>query len=202
MRETKLNLDDISPKIIGQKVLLGPFRSELADTYRRWLHDLETSVNLHPNILLTFEDEQEWLRSFAKQGNIGFTIYEKKTGTPIGSTGLHFNEGVNYTAEFGILIGEKSFQEKGLGTEATALTVDYGFNILNLSSISLKVHEFNKRGFHVYEKVGFRTVGIRRNSFYLAGKFYNDILMDILPQDLNSGFFKNFVHNITQENTK
>lgn len=180
-----MNINAISPRMVGDKIMLGPMREDLNDHYRRWLHDMETSIQLLPGRLLTFQMEAEWLRSAATAGHVVFTVYEAKSGTPIGTTSLMAVDSVNRSAEYGIMIGEKEFQNRGYGTEATRLTIDYGFNIVNLESIFLRVHEFNKRAIRIYEKVGFKICGKRRRAFYVGGRFFDDVLMDVVREEFS-----------------
>ena len=50
----------------------------------------------------------------------------------------------------------------------------------------LKVFSFNDHAINVYKKVGFNEFGRRKKSYYLKGKWYDDIYMEILRED----FFK------------
>ena len=193
------NLDIISPKMIGKKVMLGPIREDLNNLYRRWLHDMETSIHLVPVRLLTFQMETDWLRAATAAGHVLFTVYEKQSGTPIGTTSLMTVDTVNRSAEFGIMIGEKGFRNRGFGTEATVLTLDYGFNFMNLQSIYLRVHEFNTRAVRTYEKVGFKICGKRRSSYFVAGKYYDDVLMDIICSEFSSSVIIPLVQKTTQK---
>ena len=193
---SSIDLDLISPKLIGTKVILGPTREDLNDTYRRWLHDLEVGVYLFATHLYTHDQEDEWFVTNREAGNIHFTVYEKESGTPIGTTGLMHIDQVHRSAEFGIMIGEKVYQNRGYGTAATALTIDYGFNALNLASIFLRVHEFNQHGIKVYEKVGFKEIGRRRRAYFVGGKFYEDVLMDIVPEEFAGGVIRNLMQEI------
>ena len=122
-----------------------------------------------------------------------------ETGTPIGSCGFMDIDDINRCAEFGIFIGEESDKNKGYGTEAAMLTIDYGFNILNLSSIFLRVHTNNKRALKVYEKVGFKKIGIRRRGQFLGGQFHDDIFMDILPEELKFSRTKELLKQVEEK---
>ncbi len=194
-----MDLITISPKMIGEKVILGPMQKDLNDLYRKWLHDKDNTFYLTPSLFLTQEQEADWLTNMENSDSVFFTVYEKETAKPIGTTTLLNVETVNRGAEFGIMIGDKDYQNKGYGTEAAILTIDYGFNIINLVSIFLRVHEYNKRAIRVYEKIGFKKIGIRRQNCYIAGKYYDDIYMDILPQDLKGGIIKSMMDKLSSE---
>jgi RimJ/RimL family protein N-acetyltransferase len=89
----------------------------------------------------------------------------------------------NHSANIRIgLFSEQDFN-KGYGTEAMQLMVDYGFKILNLHRISLGVYAFNPRAIRVYEKIGFKQEGILRDALYWDGKYVDGITMSILAHE-------------------
>lgn len=72
---------------------------------------------------------------------------------------------------------------KGYGTEAMILALDYGFGMFNLHRVELQVYEFNGRGIHVYEKIGFKREGVLRDYLYFNHKYYDAIVMSILEEE-------------------
>lgn len=62
----------------------------------------------------------------------------------------------------------------GYGSEAIQLLLDYAFGTLGLHRIELDVFDFNPRARHVYEKLGFKHEGTKREAFR-----YDDIWYDI-----------------------
>lgn len=71
-------------------------------------------------------------------------------------------------------------RNKGYGAEVLDLLLDYGFNYLNLNNIMLNVKSFNERAIACYKKVGFKEFGRRRESYFLNGKYYDDIQFELL----------------------
>jgi RimJ/RimL family protein N-acetyltransferase len=47
----------------------------------------------------------------------------------------------------------------------------------------LKVFEDNLRAISCYKKVGFRSIGVRRNADFINGEFIDDLLMDLLKEE-------------------
>src|SRR5690606_35727569 len=88
------------------------------------------------------------------------------------------------TAEYGIVIGEKDAWGKGYGTEATRLMLAYGFDVLGLQNIMLRVYANNPAGVRAYERAGFRKVGVLRNAMPLGRVRVDEILMDAIPDDI------------------
>jgi RimJ/RimL family protein N-acetyltransferase len=82
---------------------------------------------------------------------------------PIGEMSYH-TKGDN-TAEIGIKICDFSAQEKGRGTQLLRMLVDVLFRDYGYNKIILDTNLKNKRAQHVYEKIGFRKIGIRYNSW-------------------------------------
>ncbi|MCI0709573.1 MAG: GNAT family N-acetyltransferase [Chloroflexi bacterium] len=89
----------------------------------------------------------------------------------------------NRAASIGIGIAEPAYREKGYGTEAMRLMLDYGFNELNLNRVELTVSSFNPRAIHVYKKVGFKEEGILRQCDYNDGQYYDVLVMSLLREE-------------------
>ena len=110
---------------------------------------------------VTIESEKEYLEKHAKD-EATFGIIELKTDKLLGSIGLENIDYISRKATLGIFIGEKETRNKGYGTEAIQLILDYGFNYLNLNNIKLDVLSFNERAIACYKKCGFKEYGRRR----------------------------------------
>jgi RimJ/RimL family protein N-acetyltransferase len=68
-------------------------------------------------------------------------------------------------AEIGIKICNFNNQEKGYGTDILKMFIEYLFNKLNYTKIILDTNLKNTRAQHVYEKIGFKKIEIRQNSW-------------------------------------
>ena len=174
-------------QIAGKKCYLSPPALEDAALYCEWLNDLNVSRYLEPSFSLTVEEETEALKNLHKENKI-FGIHDVKTDKLIGSCGLHEIHTVNQTAMFGIFIGDASCWNKGIGTEAATLCLDFAFNVLNLHTIYLYVYDYNKRAIASYKKIGFLVSGKRREGRFFAGKRHDIIIMDILRDEFTSPY--------------
>ncbi len=173
--------------ISGERVALGPLRSDLIARYQAWMNDFAVTRTLGmPLRPMTREAESSWYDRASTGEEVMFTIYERATMRPIGNTGLHDIDHRHATATFGILIGEKDCWGKGFGTETARLMLDYGFTALGLHSIMLQVFSYNERGIRAYSRAGFREVGRRRAAHRLAGIAHDIIVMDCLATEFTS----------------
>lgn len=175
-------------KLIGEKCYLSPISIDHAKLWTEWMNDLEVTIPLGDEAytIITLENQKELISSMIKSEVHVFSICDKETDTVIGRSMLLAVDLVNRTARFGIAIGRKDFWDKGYGQEATKLTLDYGFNLLNLNSIMLGTFSFNERAIKCYEKVGFNEIGRRRQARILGYKKYDVVYMDILAEEFES----------------
>jgi RimJ/RimL family protein N-acetyltransferase len=80
------------------------------------------------------------------------------------------------------LIGPEVYG-RGYGTEATRLLLGHAFDTLGLHRIELEVYAFNHRARHVYEKLGFRVEGTRREALHWEGARHDAIVMGLLAHE-------------------
>ncbi len=106
-----------------------------------------------------------------------FSIITAGEGKPIGYVCLKGINRDNSAAELGIAIMEKGYRNQGYGTEALQLALSYGFNRLGLALIGLTVFPDNRRAIKAYERVGFRTREVLKDSWLLPGGEYVDMLL-------------------------
>lgn len=178
-------------KLVGEKVYLAPMMMENLEKYTEWMNDFETTDYIGTSASITsLEGERNWLeRNIDNDGM--FCIVEKESDKLIGNMGLKDINHLHRTATLGIFIGDKESRNKGYGTEAIKLLLDYGFNYLNLNNIKLDVFEFNQRAKACYEKCGFKEYGRRRKCYFLNGKYYDSIEMEILAEEFEGDCIKN-----------
>ena len=101
----------------------------------------------------------------------------------IGSLAFNEIDWRNRAAEFGIMIGDKTYWNRGYGTEAVRLLVNHGFNTLNLNRIFLRVFENNPRAIRAYEKAGFVHEGRLRQAEFRDGKYIDVLMMSMLKDE-------------------
>lgn len=105
-------------------------------------------------------------------------------GTLIGTMALKNTENLpSRSATFGIMIGDPACLDRGYGTEASILLLDYAFAVLGYHKINLDLFEYNARALAMYEKLGFVLEGRRRENHWSRGRFWDDILMGVTAEE-------------------
>lgn len=179
--------NDFKPIInfYGDKVAFGPLVQELSPLYHQWNNDFEVNRATSHVRPTTLEEQIESITDITKdKSKVYFTIYYKETLQPIGMSYLTNISKRNAT--FGILIGEKEYHGKGIGTEVTNLTLDYGFTVLGLHNIMLMVFDYNQAGIKAYKNAGFKEIGRRREIKWMNGRLWDDVYMDCLSSEFKS----------------
>ena len=130
---------------------------------------------------------EEARQLISQQGQDGKSILFHLRTIPedalIGFVALHDIEWNNQSCTFSIGIWDANYRDKGYGSEATGLALNYAFYELNLFRVGLDVIASNARAIRVYEKNGFREEGRLRQAVHRDGKRVDQIIMGILRDE-------------------
>lgn len=178
-------------KIVGDRIYLSPRGSEDAEKFTEWMNDFDvTDYTARSEQVITLEEERKYLEENSNK-QIVFSIITLDGDKLIGTVSLENMKTTHRSAILGIFIGDKEYREKGYGTEAVKLILDYGFNYINLHSIKLEVLDCNARAIKCYKKCGFKEVGKSREDRFINGKWHGTISMDILENEFTESFIRN-----------
>jgi RimJ/RimL family protein N-acetyltransferase len=188
-------------KMIGEKTYLAPMNMDDLEKYAHWVNDLNVTLftDLTDSIIEQDKERQLLHNLTNNPRNRVMVIISRETDTAIGFIGLHEINWMNRNAALGIMIGDKGQWNKGYGTEAISLMLDFGFNVLNLNSVYLRTISFNARGMRCFEKCGFKQAGVSRQFKFIAGQYYDMIHYDILAEEFKSVYFKDMTERSMKE---
>lgn len=138
-------------------IFLRPLVLADAMTSFRWRNNPEVwkFTPFRPDIPITAEIETNWLRDILlREDQKRFAICLSETKRYVGNVQLiNIADGM---AEFHLFIAEMDCWGKGIGSQATSLILDYGFNTLHLDKILLDVNPENSGAVAIYKKLGFK----------------------------------------------
>jgi RimJ/RimL family protein N-acetyltransferase len=147
----------------------------------RWFNDPEVTEWLVHEGERTLEQEREWFATLSSR-ELPEVLAIEVDGRHIGDAALR-NLGNGVTADFGILIGEKSCWGHGYGTAATREVLRMGFDERSLHRIQLNALATNARAIRCYEKCGFRREGLQRQTVLKRGALADLVIMGLLREE-------------------
>lgn len=111
----------------------------------------------------------------------------KPKATPIGVLHLDDESGSMYRHHHRLCVMSVSiiseYRDKGYGSEAINWALDWVFTRANLHAVSLGCLEFNERGQHLYEKLGFVPEGRFRKCHWHERKWWDVLLYSMLEEE-------------------
>jgi RimJ/RimL family protein N-acetyltransferase len=172
------------PTLHGKTIMLRPIVKEDAAAMLESTRDEESNKLTGTQATFTKAQLETWCENLGTQeGRIDCAIVSPETGEYLGEVVLNQIDETNRNANFRIALKGSNYYGKGIGTEAARLMLEYGFNILELHRIDLEVFAFNPRAIHVYEKLGFKREGVRREVLLLNGTYHDAIVMGLLTNE-------------------
>lgn len=172
----------------GQKICLRPFQMQDADVLWDSVHNpyfnklTGTHATFTRDMIDRYIDNQIQADDDSRAS---FIIEPLDNPRPVGEVVINDIDPDNHSGNIRISLFHEEDLNKGYGSEAIKLMVDYGFRELSLHRISLGVYNFNPRAIHVYEKIGFKREGVMRDALYWDGEYVDEIAMSVLSHEWN-----------------
>lgn len=132
------------------------------------------------------EDLRRWVEAHRVRANeVLWVMASADDDRCLGHIGLYEIDYRIRSAEFAIMLGDRSAQGRGLGPLCSRFMLEYGFRELNLNRVSTQVLATNERSIHFCRKLGFREEGRLREAQYKGGAYIDVVLMSILRSELH-----------------
>ncbi len=165
-------------------VSIRPITVEDTEKIVFWRNTPDVQNNFIYRTPFTSEAHLNWFKNRVQTGEVAqFMIHSEKLGRDVGSVYLRDIDCENQKAEFGIFIGEADARGQGIGSKATMLTLQYGFEKLNLNRIFLRVFARNIGAVKAYKKAGFIQEGLFREDVIIDGIKEDMIFMSVLKAE-------------------
>lgn len=167
-----------SIRVEGDRIFLRSLNvKDASNEYASWLNDPEVNKYLETHES-SIDDLKKYILKQVQDPNSLFVgIYDKGTGKHIGNTKLEPIDWKRKNAVFGILIGDKSYWGKGIGTEATKLIINYAFENMGIDTVELGVISTNIPAIRAYEKSGFERVSLVKEGIKHGDKLFDKVVM-------------------------
>jgi ribosomal-protein-alanine N-acetyltransferase len=175
-----------APFLVGEKIYLRAIvEADLNARYREWFNDEEVcKYNSHHRFPNYDENMREYYdRVIKSRTNLVLAICDKGNDAHIGNIALENIDSLNQSAEFAIIIGDKEYWGKGVGTEAATVLLRHGFEELNLHRIYLGTAEDNIGMQKLALRLGFKEEGKAREALFKDGVFKTTVSYGLLSDE-------------------
>jgi ribosomal protein S18 acetylase RimI-like enzyme len=81
------------------------------------------------------------------------------------------------------IIVKKNFRDLEIGMNLMDIGIRESKKLNNKEKIILSCFSTNERALHLYRKIGFKVVGVRKKQFYMDSKYYDEVLMELWIDD-------------------
>ena len=170
----------------GKPLSLRMITGEDTDLVVKWRNNPRVRDNFVYREVFTRETHENWLEKKVFTGDVvQMIIMEKNNLRPVGSVYLRYTNEDKTEAEYGIFIGEDDYRGKGFGSESAKIIVNYGFHVMKLHRIFLRVLKSNAIAVSSYKKAGFEVEGIARDMVYLDGSYHDIIFMSMINEEVS-----------------
>ena len=165
---------------MDNKRVLRPIEKRDLEKLNRWKNDESVFKFLGGGYKPVSVDQQaSWMDNMMDlNGNNKRFMILDENGDAIGMTGLYSIDWTHRTCEVGLYIGESSARRKGFALMAYFSLEKYAKNYLNLRKIKLNVVRNNNAGKKLWDKVGFKEVGVLHQERYINGEYCDLIIME------------------------
>ena len=106
-------------------------------------------------------------------------IFENKTQTSVGMIDLFDFDPKHLRVGLGILVAQK-FESKGYATQAIELLTNYAFTHLDVHQVYANISEDNTKSISLFEKRGFKKIGVKKDWTYTNKRFKNELLFQLI----------------------
>jgi ribosomal-protein-alanine N-acetyltransferase len=161
-----------SPLIQTSRYAIRPFQAEDAALWQVW--DVDPDVQGHmpepANEPQPLAEQLAYIAECESDDEGYYWSIEANGGPTIGTVALTEFDAHHKTADFGIVIGDKTYWGKSVATEVGAAVVGYAFSNLNIEHIGAEVEGANVPMQRVLEKIGFTQDGLFKSARVKNGR--------------------------------
>ncbi len=182
--------DRKTTRLTDGKVLLRPYeKKDIDDLHKATLASLKELIPWMPWAYKGYPLAQSrfWIKSTLKNWQDGreynFAICDAVTGGYLGGCGINEISPMDRCANLGYWV-RSDRTGQGVAVAATKLLAKWGFDVLKLNRIEIRVAVDNSRSLRVAEKSGAKREGVLRNKMLLEGKIHDSVIHSLIPGEV------------------
>ena len=175
------------PTLQGEMIVLRPIRADDAEAMWDMLTDPEGNRLTGTTRVFTHEEIDAWCASREQaQGRYDFAVTTSGDDEYRGEIVLNdIDEEVRCA---GLRLAMRpAYRGRGYGTEAIELVLGFAFDGLDLHRVELEALSINTRAVSLYENIGFRVEGRRRDAYRDGDGWCDAVVMSMLEDEYRAG---------------
>ena len=159
--------------------------SDCDGPYLAWFNDAEVCrFNGHHRFPYTRAAALSYINQVVSlPDQIVLAMIERQPNRHVGNVALLDLDYINRSAEFAIVIGERTCWGKGYGKQAAQLLFDHAFRTLDLHRVYCGTSAENVAMRKLADALGMREEGCRRDAIYKNGKHSDVIEFGVLKSE-------------------
>jgi len=167
----------LRPLTILDAEALYKYRSDSeTNQYQGWIpKSIDDAKSFISKIAKNIDEYDTWFQ---------MAIIFKENGELIGDVGIHFFDVDKYQVEIGCTLSKKN-HGKGYASEALKAIIEYLFFNLYKQRITCSIDPKNQASVKMVERLGFRKEAHFKQSIYMDGEWYDDLVYAILKDEWN-----------------
>lgn len=172
----------------GDKIRLRPIEPEDVREVYRMVNDPEIFGEFDVFQLASWGEVEKWFKESVRPDEFTvFIVEENRTKAMVGIAVYYTVHPVMQNLEIGFQIRSGSERNKGYGTEAVKLLLEYLFSTRDVKRIQATTDVENKAAQRVLEKNGFKREGRLRKALFRRGEFHDAYIYSVLREEWLGG---------------
>ncbi|HEY0118862.1 MAG TPA: GNAT family protein [Cellulomonas sp.] len=175
------------PTLEGEMIRLRPIRAQDAAAMWEMVNDPDGRRLTGTTAPFTRAQIDEWCATIsAVQGRIDLAITANGSDEYLGEIVLNEIDEVVGGASLRLVM-RPAYRGRGYGTEAIELVLGLAFDGIGLHRVELDVLSINTRAHALYENIGFRVEGRRRDAYRDGERWCDAVMMALLEDEFRAG---------------
>ena len=131
--------------------------------------DRFTRIPAHPDVAFLTGWLRRYERAWDTGGSAGFAVRDASTGRVVAFAGFVELELDHEEGEIGYVVASAA-RGRGVARRAVELLTRWGFDVLGLQRIELRIDPANEPSARIARRVGYRREGTLRNAYFKEGR--------------------------------
>lgn len=175
------------PTLEGEMIRLRPVRGDDAPGMWEMVSDPEGRRTSGRTGTPSREDVDRWCTTVAaRDGRIDLAITANGSDEFLGEIVLTDIDTERGSAQLSLVM-RPGYRGRGYGTEAIELVLGLAFDGVGLHRVELDVPSINARAYSLYENIGFRVEGRRRDAYRDGAGWCDGVVMAMLDDEYRAG---------------